>query len=31
MWNNFPNVNIKLDAELHLVIPGVTMANQERL
>ena len=31
IWNNFPNINMKLDAELHFLIPGVTTANQARL
>ena len=25
-WNNFPNIT-KFDAELHFLIPGVTIAN----
>ena len=31
MLNNLPNINLKLDAKLHFVIPGVTIANQDRL
>ena len=26
-WNNFPNIIIKFDAELHFLTPGVTVAN----